>query len=143
MSSVQSRFEDIKILEDKLLGAQLPQELNQRAKAQIERLARVAESAGFSQEYQQTLRYLDWVVSLPWNKSSQEILSIEHAKKTMEANHYGLLEVKERVMEYIAVASLKKEKGEKIKAPAFFLVGLVGTGKTTMAYSIEIGRAHV
>ena len=142
MSSAQSRFEDIKILEDKLLGVQLPQELSIRAKAEIERLARVAGSAGFSQEYQQTLRYLDWAVSLPWNKSSQEILSIEHAKKTMEANHYGLVQVKERVMEYIAVASLKKAKGEKIKAPAFLLVGLVGTGKTTMAYSIAqaLGR---
>src|SRR4030066_1913892 len=142
MSSAQSNFGDIKILEDKLLGVQLPQELNVRTKAQIERLARVAQSAGFSQEYQQTLRYLDWAVSLPWNKSSQEILSIEHAKKTMETNHYGLVQVKERVMEYIAVASLKKEKGEKIKAPALFLVGLVGTGKTTMAYSIAqaLGR---
>src|SRR3990167_1122244 len=136
MNSAQSNFEDIKILEDKLQGVQLPQELNIRAKAQIERLARVAQSACFSQEYQQTLRYLDWIVSLPWNKSTPEVLSIEHAKKTMEANHYGLVQVKERVMEYIAVASLKKEKGEKIKAPAFFLVGLVGTGKTTMAYSI-------
>src|SRR3972149_9881622 len=126
MSFTQVRFEDIKILEDKLLSAQLPQELNLRAKAQIESLARVAQSAGFSQEYQQTLRYLDWVVSLPWNKSTPEVLSIEHAKNTMEANNYGLLEVKERVMEYIAVASLKKGKGEKIKAPAFFLVGLVG-----------------
>ena len=142
MNSAQSRFEDIKILEDKLLGVQLPQELNVRTKAQIERLARVAQSAGFSQEYQQTLRYLDWAVSLPWNKSSPEILSIEHAKKTMEANHYGLVQVKERVMEYIAVASLKKQKEEKIKAPAFLLVGLVGTGKTTMAYSIAqaLGR---
>ena len=142
MSSAQARFEDIKILEDKLLGVQLPQELNVRTKAQIERLARVAQSAGFSQEYQQTLRYLDWAVSLPWNKSSQEIFSIEHAKKTMETNHYGLVQVKERVMEYIAVASLKKAKGEKIKAPAFLLVGLVGTGKTTMAYSIAqaLGR---
>src|SRR3989344_4641828 len=89
MSSAQSNFEDIKILEDKLQGVQLPQELNIRAKAQIERLARVAQSAGFSQEYQQTLRYLDWIVSLPWNKSTPEVLSIEHAKKTKEANHQG------------------------------------------------------
>ena len=68
MSPAQLRFEDIKILEDKLQNAQLPQELLQRAKAQIERLTRVAQSAGFSQEYDQTLRYIDWVVSLPWNK---------------------------------------------------------------------------
>src|SRR3989337_3222884 len=115
MISAQPRFEDIKILEDKLLNVQLPQELNIRAKAQIERLARVAESAGFSQEYQQTLRYLDWVVSLPWNKSSQEILSIDHAKKTMEVNHYGLAQVKERVMEYIAVASLKQSTADTIQ----------------------------
>lgn len=145
MSSDPAQFEDIKILEDKLQANFIPQELLLRAKVMLGRLARLAESQSYSQEYDSVARYLDWIVSLPWNRRTADNLSLPAAKKILDANHYGLEAIKERILEYIAVANLKvgpktplvQPKGKpQAQAPALLLVGLVGTGKTTMAYSI-------
>ena len=135
-----AQFEDIKILEEKLASVSLPQELKVKSAAMIVRLVRLASAQGYSQEYDSVARYLDWVVSLPWSKRTEENLSLEVAKKIMDSNHYGLDLIKERILEYIATASLKKKQmaseNQKAKPPALLLVGLVGTGKTTMGYSI-------
>lgn len=142
MSASPAQFEDIKFLEEKLKNSQLPADLYKKAAALIERLVRLAGAQGYSREYDSISRYLDWIISLPWTKRSKDVLSTEFAKKVLDANHYGLENIKERILEYIAVANLKYSKGEKIKAPAILLLGLVGTGKTTMAYSIAqaLGR---
>ncbi|MEK9146650.1 MAG: AAA family ATPase [Patescibacteria group bacterium] len=144
MTTSPAQFEDIKLLEDKLARAQIPQELKNKAVVLLERLARVASGSGYSQEYESTSRYLDWLIALPWNQKSADILSLEAAKKVLDANHYGLDSIKERVLEYIAVENLKtqQDSSQKIKAPALLLLGLVGTGKTTMGYSIAqaLGR---
>lgn len=137
-----AQFEDIHLLEQKLENSHLPGELLAKAKAMIDRLLRMASSQGYSQEYDSVSRYLDWIVNLPWDKKSPDNLSLENAKKVMDTNHYGLAGIKERVLEYIAVASLNSPTSKKTKAPALLLLGLVGTGKTTMAYSIAeaLGR---
>lgn len=137
-----AQFEDITLLENKLAGAQLPPELSTKAKAMLGRLTRMASSQGYSQEYDSVARYLDWIIALPWNNRSQDNLSLENAKKILDQNHYGLANIKERVLEYIAVESLRTRSTKQTKAPALLLVGLVGTGKTTMAYSIAqtLGR---
>lgn len=139
-----AQFEDIKFLEEKLRAARLPQDLTQKAQNMLERLARLASHASFSQEYDSVARYLDWIISLPWEKRSLDNLSLENAKKILDTNHFGLDNIKERICEYIAVASLQKGKdtSQKTRAPALLLVGLVGTGKTTMGYSIAqtLGR---
>src|SRR4030043_1007626 len=161
MMPALDQFEDIKILEEKLKSNVLPKELYQKANISIERLVRLTSSSSYSQEYDQVSRYLDWITALPWNKRSEEVSSIDYAKKILDANHHGLENVKERILEYISVVSLKKNQQQQtnssslqsgtkgtdnIKAPALFLVGLVGTGKTTLAYSIaqalnrQIGR---
>lgn len=143
MSPAPAQFEDIKLLEDKLAQAQIPPELKGKAQALLERLARIAAGSGYSQEYEAVSRYLDWIISLPWNKKSADTLSLPHAKQILDANHYGLDTIKERILEYIAVEDLKTQQSSpKVKAPALLLVGLVGTGKTTMAYSIAqaLGR---
>lgn len=136
MTAVPAQFEDISLLENKLAGAQLPPELSAKAKAMLGRLTRMASSQGYSQEYDSVARYLDWIIALPWNRRSQDNLSLENAKKILDQNHYGLANIKERVLEYIAVESLRTRSTKQTKAPALLLVGLVGTGKTTMAYSI-------
>lgn len=139
-------LEDIKILESKLNVAKIPPDLHQRAKSLIERLVKFAASQGYSQEYDQVARYLDWIIALPWEKRSQDILSLDHAKKVLDTNHYGLENIKERILEYISVVNLKQNQQDpnphSTKAPALLLVGLVGTGKTTMAFSIAqaLGR---
>ncbi len=142
MPASTAQFEDILLLENKLKGATLPADLKSKALAQLERLVRLAQAQGYSQEYDSISRYIDWIITLPWQKRSVDTLSIENARKIMDANHFGLEKIKERILEYIAVASLKNQSGEKPKAPTLLLVGLVGTGKTTFAYSIAqaLGR---
>lgn len=142
MNQIPAQFEDIKLLEDRLQNTSLPPQLMQKAKANIERLVRLASAKGYSEEYDSVARFIDWVVTLPWVRESQDNLSIEAAKKVLDTNHYGLENIKERILEFISIESLKKTKGEKFHAPAFLLLGLVGTGKTTMAYSIAeaLGR---
>lgn len=88
--------------------------------------------------YQTASKYLDWVISLPWNTRSQDILDLRFAKEKLDENHYGLTEVKQRLIEYISVLSLQKNRNPEtiFRAPILLFVGLVGTGKTTMAKSI-------
>lgn len=139
-----AQFEDIKFLEDKLTAAHIPGDLAQKAQNMLERLARLASRAAYSQEYDSVSRYLDWIISLPWEKRSLDNLSLEDAAKILDANHFGLANIKERILEYIAVANLQRgpDTSGKTHAPALLLVGLVGTGKTTMGYSIAqaLGR---
>ncbi len=142
MNSISAQFDDIKLLEDKLRSTALPPQLLQKAQANIERLVRLASAKGYSEEYDSVARFLDWITTLPWNKKSEDILSLDSAKRVLDANHFGLTKIKERILEFISVESLKKAKGEKFHAPAFLFLGLVGTGKTTMAYSVAqaLGR---
>jgi len=144
MDSATVQFDEIKLLEEKLTTSSIPAELRKKAKAQIDRLVRISQSGSFSQEYDSVSRYLDWVVSLPWANKSQDNLSLENAKKILDKNHYGLSQIKERILEYISVVNLKQAESaeHELKAPALLFLGLVGTGKTTMAYSIAeaLGR---
>lgn len=94
--------------------------------------------------YQTASKYLDWVISLPWNTRSQDILDLRFAKEKLDENHYGLTEVKERLIEYISILALQKSRNPEtpFHAPILLFTGLVGTGKTTMAKSIAdvLGR---
>ena len=98
----------------------------------------------FWQNYQTISKYLEWVISLPWDKESQDILDLEYAKEKLNEGHFGLDSVKERILEYISVLALQKHRhpDQKLRAPIMLFVGLVGTGKTTMAKSIStvLGR---
>jgi ATP-dependent Lon protease len=86
----------------------------------------------YSTEYEKTAHYVDWVTNLPWGKRSEDILDLDNAKKILDKNHYGLEDIKERILEYLAVLKLKGG----MRAPILCFVGLVGTGKTTIAFSI-------
>ncbi len=142
MTTAPAQFEDIVLLENKLKESHIPQELRAKASAILDRLIRLAQSSSYSQEYDSVSRYLDWIVSIPWDYQSPDNLSLVEAKKSLDANHHGLENIKERILEYISVVSLNQQKSAKTKAPSLLLLGLVGTGKTTMAYSIAeaLGR---
>ncbi len=86
--------------------------------------------------------YIDFCLSLPFNKSGQDILDLARAKEILDKNHFGLQSVKDRVLEYLAVLILNSKKGDQVRAPILLFVGLVGTGKTSLAYSIaeSLGR---
>ncbi len=139
MSPAQSEIQE---LSNKVLKSILPQDLRGRLVAMITRLAKIADSSQFETEYDRLGRYIDWITAIPWQARSQDNLDLAGAKSILDQNHYGLGDVKERMLEYLSVLKLRESKGEKVKAPIILLVGLAGTGKTTFAYSIaqSLGR---
>ena len=129
---------EIKRLKEKVKKANLPPDLKEKVEEMIERLVRVARLGGYSIEYERVSHYIDWTTALPWVKKTEDILNLEKAKEILDKNHHNLDDIKERILEYLAVLKLgkRKEKGGVLRAPILCLVGLVGTGKTTLGFSI-------
>ncbi|MBI4034805.1 MAG: AAA family ATPase [Candidatus Chisholmbacteria bacterium] len=143
-----SLVQEVEKLKKKLEAVTLPPELKDKVEEDVDRLTRVAVTASYTQEYDRVAHYVEWVVSLPWNKRSEDVLDLGKARAILDKNHYGMEEVKERVLEYLAVLKLRhyqKTEGSVARAPILCLVGLVGTGKTTFAYSLAeaVGRQLV
>ncbi|MDP3955306.1 MAG: AAA family ATPase [bacterium] len=132
-------FDEVKGLEDKVQTVKLPQDLKEKLLEDLSRLRRIVRSGSYTNEYEQAARYVNWIVSLPWDVRSEDNLDLEFAKKILDKNHYGLTFVKERILEYLAVLSLNRadiQERKIARAPILCFSGLVGTGKTTIAYSI-------
>ena len=132
-------LEQIKLHAENVAKTELPPELKNSILLRLEQLSSLSESSTFLPEFDRINRYLEWVLALPWNKRTKDNLDLNHAKEVLDKNHYGLGEIKDRVLEYISVMKLKQEKGEGedvLRAPILCFVGLVGTGKTTIASSI-------
>lgn len=129
----------------------LPNDLRDNLKAMIGRLKIIKTDANFYAEYDTISRYINWVCYLPWNRITEDMLDLNHAKQILDKNHFGLNEVKEKILEYLAIMIMAKtrmgERGKEFhaKAPILSLVGLAGVGKTTIAYSIAeaLGRRIV
>lgn len=147
----QSQASDqIRKLAEKVEQGDLPSDLKQNLTERVSRLALLRTSAGYLSanyviEYETTLSYINWVVGLPWNKTSVDILDLTKAQAVLDKNHHGLVPVKNRIVEYLAsiILNLKNKTGQNIlRAPILCLVGLAGTGKTTLASSIaqSLGR---
>lgn len=140
-------LKEIVELEERVNLITLPLELRERVLAMVQRLSRMLRFGEYSAEFEKTAHYIDWITHLPWTKRGEEILDLESAQKVLDHNHYGLAEIKERILEYMAVLKLQQEKVAKgesesegilklMRAPILCFAGLVGTGKTTIAYSI-------
>jgi ATP-dependent Lon protease len=130
--------EEIKGYQDKLKKLKLADEVREELDKQISRLAQMhPESA----ETTVVRNYLDWMFTLPWNKSTLDNLDLRKAKKILDDDHYGLDKVKERILEYLAVRSLSKA----IKGPILCFVGPPGVGKTSLGRSIAraLGREFI
>ena len=139
MPAPTSLSQELTKLTARLESAQLPPELQEKVSDMLARLERLGQGSGYTEEYERVTHYLDWVVNLPWKKRSEDILDLPKAREVLNRHHYGLNDIKERILEYIAVLKLKRdqENTESIThAPIICLVGLVGTGKTTFAYSL-------
>lgn len=152
-SSASQKNEDFQVddqlkkLEDAINAASLPADLQDKTIAMLNRLKLIKNDSGFFMEYDSISRYINWVASLPWNKASSDVLDLTHAKQILDKNHYGLGEVKEKILEYLSIMIIKNSRrsaGENTpsRAPIISLVGLVGIGKTTVAFSIAeaLGR---
>ena len=129
----------------KIDEAGMPDAVREQAERELERLERSGEQSG---ESQMIRTYLDWLISVPWDKRSDEILDPVHAREVLDADHAGLEDVKDRITEYIAVRKLREERGIEAdrKAGAILtLIGPPGTGKTSIGESIAraTGREFV
>lgn len=118
--------------------ASLPEELKNRTLTMVDRISLSLKYGANITIVDETARYIHWVVSLPWNKKTEDVLDINLVSNVLNKTHHGLTDIKERVLEYLAVLKLMKAKGEKslLRAPILCFIGLAGTGKTSIAYAI-------
>lgn len=140
MPQVLSIDEAIASLKTKASLVKLPDGLNDKLQEVFSQLEINAKAENtFWDNYQKTSRYIDWIVSLPWFKASKDILDINYAKEKLDEEHFGLTSIKERMLEYVSVLALQQQRNpeNRLRAPVLLFVGLVGTGKTTMAKSIS------
>ena len=114
---------------EKITEAKLPKEVEEKALKEVERLEKMPPMAAESSVVR---NYLDWLLALPWTKGSRDRLDIKAAEKILDEDHYGLKQVKERILEYLAIRKLAK----KMKGPILCFVGPPGVGKTSLGRSI-------
>jgi ATP-dependent Lon protease len=133
---------EIKELREKILQADLPDYVRKEAERELSRLERIPPA---SAEYGVIRTYIEWLIELPWNKVTEDDLNLERAKRVLDEDHYDLKEVKERILEYLAVRKLKKERGEGVKGPILCFLGPPGVGKTSLGRSIAraLGRQFI
>jgi ATP-dependent Lon protease len=129
----------------KIEEAGMPDEVREQAEKELGRFERMGES---SPEASMIRNYLDWLLAVPWGNRSEERLDPGHTREVLDADHAGLDDVKDRIVEYIAVAKLRKERGIEAdhKAGAILtLIGPPGTGKTSIGESVAraLGREFV
>ncbi len=129
----------------KIADSGMPEKVQEQAEKELARFERMGES---SPESQTIRNYLDWLLAVPWGARSEERLDPAHTREVLDADHAGLDDVKERIVEYIAVAKLRRERGIEVdrKAGAILtLIGPPGTGKTSIGESIarSLGREFV
>jgi ATP-dependent Lon protease len=120
---------EINELREKVEQSGMPEEVRTRAIKEIDRMSRIPSA---SPEVGVIRTYVDWLVSLPWNASTDDRLNIKEAAQILDEDHYGLEKVKERILEYLAVRSL----AETIRSPILLFVGPPGVGKTSLGKSI-------
>ena len=113
----------------KITEAKLPKEVEEKALKEVERLEKMPPLAAESTVVR---NYLDWLVALPWSKSTRDRLDLQLAEQILDEDHYGLQNVKERILEYLAIRKLSK----KMKGPILCFIGPPGVGKTSLGKSI-------
>lgn len=145
---------EIDELRKKIDDAEMPEEADKQARRELDRLSKVNTA---SAEYGVIRTYLDWLIDLPWAKITEDNLDIKHAQEVLDQDHYGLEDVKERILEYLAVRKLRHERKDELQAREqdvirreregviLCFVGPPGVGKTSLGRSIAraLGREFV
>lgn len=146
---------EVEEFRQKIEAAKLPEEADKMARRELDRLSRLPSAAA---EYGVIRTYLDWLASLPWSVTTQDDLDIARARKVLDQDHHGLEDVKERILEYLAVRKLKQERKEELEAEVsvdairrvregviLCFVGPPGVGKTSLGQSIAraMGRKFI
>ncbi|MBI3329335.1 MAG: endopeptidase La [Nitrospinae bacterium] len=138
LGEADDRSAEITELRGRLQGAGLPPEAMQEAERELGRLAKMSPA---SAEYTVARTYLDWLIGLPWQQSTPDVLDVQHAATILDADHFDLENVKDRILEYLAVRKLKPD----MKGPILCFVGPPGVGKTSLGQSIAraLGRTFM
>lgn len=135
LGEADERTIEIEELRQKIESARLSKDAKAAAERELDRLSKMPPQAA---EYTVSRTYLDWLISLPWRKSTRDIVDVGKAQDILDEDHYDLDKVKERILEYLAVRKLKAD----MKGPILCFVGPPGVGKTSLGRSIAraLGR---
>lgn len=135
LGEIDEKTEEIMELRQKIDQAKMPEKVEKEAMKQINRLEKMHQD---SAEAGTIRTYIDWLVEIPWSKSTKDNLNLKKAKKVLDKDHYDLEKIKERILEYLGVRKLK----DKMKGPILCFVGPPGVGKTSLGKSIAraLGR---
>jgi len=126
-------YSDLETLRKRIEEAGMPEAVQTKALKELDRLERMQQG---SPEATVARTYLDWLVDVPWKQADDEIMDIAHTRQILDEDHYGLKDVKERILEYLAVRQMTKNLDVRNKAPILVLVGPPGVGKTSLGRSI-------
>ncbi len=126
---------EVQMLRERFEKANLPEEAKKESERELARLERLPAGAP---DYHVTRTYLEFVLDLPWNSTTEDNLDLAHARRVLDDDHFGLKEVKERILEHLSVL----KRNPEAKAPILCLVGAPGVGKTSLGQSIAraLGR---
>lgn len=147
-------IEEISMFRNAIAEAGMPEEAEKEAQRELDRLSKLSVA---SAEYGVIRTYLDWLVNMPWNKRTEDNLDIGHARKVLNEDHYGLEDIKERILEFLAVRKLRQERAEELQetyhdqvrrerqGAILCFVGPPGVGKTSLGASIAraMGRKFI
>src|SRR3989344_1544792 len=145
MDAAQTQVQQAQIIEklkQKLAGVKLPPDVSEKLADELMRVELVFKTKDFNPELDRQINYINFVCDLPWDKAGQDILDLKRAKMLLDKNHHGLEPIKDRILEYLSILILNHMKGLIPKQPILAFVGLVGSGKTSLAFSIaeSLGR---
>jgi ATP-dependent Lon protease len=139
LGEIDTQLAEVNELREKFGQIEMPEEARNKANRELNRLAAMSLAAP---EAGIVRTYLDWLIDLPWMKETEDSTDIRHVSTVLDANHYGLPDAKERILEHIAV---RQRAADKMRSPILCFVGPPGTGKTSLGQSIAqaLGRRFV
>ena len=129
LGDTDDRSQEVDELEKKIKKTKMPKKIRKEANKQLSRMDMMHPD---SSEATIIRTYIDWILDVPWKKSTKDILDLVHAKKVLDEDHYGLDKIKERILEYLAVRKLN----DSTKGPILCFVGPPGVGKTSLGKSV-------